>query len=104
MESLDRFILDLTLILLAASVSAVILKKMKQPVVLGYIIAGFLISPNFKWLPTVVDSADISVWADIGMIFLMFSLGLEFNFKKIADVGKSAIITAGTVITAMVII
>ena len=65
MESLDRFILDLTLILLAASVSAVILKKMKQPVVLGYIIAGFLISPNFKWLPTVVDSADISVWADI---------------------------------------
>lgn len=104
MESLDRFILDLTLILLAASISAVILKKMKQPVVLGYIIAGFLISPNFKWLPTVVDSADISVWADIGMIFLMFSLGLEFNFKKIADVGKSAIITAGTVITAMVLL
>lgn len=104
MESLDGFIVDLALILLAASISAVILKKLKQPVVLGYIIAGFLISPNFRWLPTVVHSADVSVWADIGMIFLMFSLGLEFNFKKIAEVGKSAIITAVTVITAMVII
>lgn len=104
MEALDGFIVDLTLILLVASVASVILKKLKQPVVLGYIIAGFLISPNFQWLPTVVNSDDVTVWANIGIIFLMFGLGLEFNFKKIAEVGKSAVITAVTVITAMVII
>jgi Kef-type K+ transport system membrane component KefB len=94
MESLDVFVVDLALILSVASIAAVILKKLKQPVVLGYIAAGFLISPNFTMLPTVVSQEDITVWANIGVIFLMFGLGLEFNLKKIAEVGKSAIITA----------
>lgn len=104
MESLDIFVVDLALILCVASIAAVILKKLKQPVVLGYIVAGFLISPNFTWLPTVVSQSDITVWANIGVIFLMFGLGLEFNLNKIAEVGKSAIITATTVVTAMVVI
>ena len=102
MESLDVFVVDLALILSVASIAAVILKKLKQPVVLGYIVAGFLISPNFTLLPTVVSQEDITVWANIGVIFLMFGLGLEFNLNKIAEVGKSAIITAITVVTAMV--
>ena len=58
---------------------------------LGYIVAGFLISPNFTYLPTVIESEDIHVWANIGVVFLMFALGLEFSFKKLATVGGSAI-------------
>ena len=102
MEHLDSFILDLALILAASSIITVIFKKLKQPVVLGYIVAGFLISPNFEWLPTVISSDSISLWADIGIVFLMFGIGLEFNLHKVAEVGGGAIIIAGTVIAAMV--
>ena len=66
--------------------------------------SGFLISPNFTYLPTVVESADIHVWANIGVVFLMFGLGLEFSFKKLATVGGSAFIVALTVMGAMVLI
>ena len=72
--------------------------------VLGYIVAGFLISPNFVYLPTVVAAEDIHVWANIGVVFLMFGLGLEFSFKKIATVGGSAFVVALTVMSAMVLI
>lgn len=102
MEHLDSFILDLTLIMTAAGIVSLIAKKFRQPVVLGYIIAGFLISPNFTLLPTVVQVEDINTWAELGIIFLMFALGLEFSFTKIAQVGKSAIMTAFTVMAAMV--
>ena len=102
MEHLDSFIVDLALILVAAGVVTILFKKIKQPVVLGYIVAGFLISPNFVWLPTVTDGVNISTWADIGIIFLMFGLGLEFSFHKIAKVGGSAIITAVVVMGAMI--
>lgn len=104
MEHLDSFILDLALIMTAAGLVSLIAKKLKQPVVLGYIVAGFLISPNFEPLPTVVKVEDLNMWADLGIIFLMFALGLEFSFTKIADVGKSAIITAFTVMSVMVVI
>ncbi len=104
MEQLDHLISDLALILVVAGVVSLIFKKIKQPVVLAYIIAGFLISPNFSYLPTVVDIEDIHVWANFGIVFLMFGLGLEFSFKKIATVGGSAIVTAMTVMSAMVII
>ncbi len=104
MEHLDAFIADLALMMLVAAVVSLLFKKLKQPVVLGYIVAGFLISPNFKLLPTVVAVEDISMWGEIGIVFLMFALGLEFSFKKIVDVGKSAIITAMTVMTAMILI
>ena len=91
---LDHLIIDLALILIAASVATLIMKKLNQPIVLGYIIAGFLISPNFIYLPTVVRTEDITSWAEIGIIFLMFALGLEFSFIKIANVGGSAFVTA----------
>lgn len=104
MENLDMLIADLALILVAAGVMSLIFKKLNQPVVLAYIVAGFLISPNFTYLPTVVETGDIHVWANIGIVFLMFGLGLEFSFKKIATVGGSAFVVALTVMTAMIII
>ena len=104
MEHLDMLIADLALILVAAGVMALIFKKLNQPVVLAYIVAGFLISPNFTYLPTVVETGDIHVWANIGIVFLMFGLGLEFSFKKIATVGGSAFVVAMTVMIAMIII
>ena len=102
--TLDSFVTDLALILVTAGVITLIFKKLKQPLVLGYIVAGFLISPNFVYLPTIVDQADIEVWADIGVIFLMFGLGLEFSFKKIASVGASAFTITITVMTFMILV
>ena len=104
MENLDMLIADLALILVAAGLVSLVFKKLNQPVVLAYIVAGFLISPNFTYLPTVVETGDIHVWANIGIVFLMFGLGLEFSFKKIATVGGSAFVVAMTVMTAMIII
>ena len=75
MEHLDYLISDLALILVVAGIVTVIFKKINQPVVLAYIVAGFLISPNFSYLPTVVDAEDIHVWANIGIVFLMFEFG-----------------------------
>lgn len=102
--NLDSLISDLALILIVAAIVTILFKKLKQPVVLGYIVAGFLISPNFTLLPTVVASEDIHVWANIGAVFLMFGLGLEFSFKKIATVGGSAFIIAMTVMGSMILI
>jgi len=93
MNHLHQLIIDLALILGAAGIITLIFKKLKQPVVLGYIIAGLLVSPNFKLFPTITDIESIRVWADIGVIFLLFSLGLEFSFKKLIKVGPSSGIT-----------
>lgn len=101
---LDYLISDLALILIVAAIVTLLFKKINQPVVLGYIVAGFLISPNFVYLPTVVAAEDIHVWANIGVVFLMFGLGLEFSFKKIATVGGSAFVIALTVMSAMIFI
>ena len=101
---LDYLISDLALILIVAAIVTLLFKKINQPVVLGYIVAGFLISPNFVYLPTVVAAEDIHVWANIGVVFLMFGLGLEFSFKKIATVGGSAFVIALTVMSAMLLI
>lgn len=95
---------DLALILVASGIVTIIFRKLKQPVVLGYIVAGFLISPNFDYLPTVVDQADISAWGDVGVIFLMFGLGLEFSFKKLGQVGGSAFTVAATVMAMMILV
>ena len=102
--NLDSFVTDLALILVTAGIITIIFKKLKQPLVLGYIVAGFLISPNFSYLPTVVAQEDITVWADIGVIFLMFGLGLEFSFRKIAAVGASAFTIAVTVMAFMILV
>src|SRR5690554_314206 len=93
MEILPPLINDLGLILITAAVSVVLFKILKQPLVLGYIIAGYLAGPYFSFLPTVQDTNSIEVWAEIGVIFLLFSLGLEFSFKKLVEVGGSAFIT-----------
>ena len=78
MLHLPVLIIDLALILGAAAVVTLLFKKLKQPVVLGYIIAGLLVGPNIKLFPTIVEIKDIRTWADIGVIFLLFGLGLEF--------------------------
>ena len=104
MNHLPTLISDLALIMICAGIITILFKKLKQPVVLGYILAGILVGPYFPLWPTAVDKANIQIWADIGIIFLLFSLGLEFSFKKIVNVGKSAIITASTNILFMLLI
>lgn len=104
MEHLDFLIRDLALILAVASITTIIFKSINQPFVLGYILAGFLTSANFSMLPTVIDASSINIWAELGVIFIMFALGLEFSFHKIANIGGSAIVTATVIITAMVFI
>lgn len=94
MGHLPELIQDLALILIAGAVTTLIFKRIKQPLVLGYIIAGFLVGPHFHFLPTVADTANIDTLAEIGVIFLLFSLGLEFSFKKLMRVGGEASITA----------
>ena len=101
MTHLPNLILDLGLILMAAAVVTLIFKKLKQPVVLGYLIAGFLVGPHFMFFPSVKDTESISIWAEIGVIFMLFGLGLEFSFKKLTKVGKSASITATFEILSM---
>ena len=103
MENLDinSLISDLAFILILGAIASVIFKMLKQPVVLGYIVAGFLASPHFALLPSVGTEANIEFWAQIGIIVLLFSLGLEFSFKKLVDVGGSAIITALIIVLGM---
>ena len=101
---LDSLVMDLSLILIVAGVATLLMKKLKQPPVLGYIVAGFLVSPNLEFFPSIELSQSISSWGEIGIVFLMFALGLEFSFKKIATVGGSAFVTAITVMGAMTFI
>ena len=94
MHSIHILIVDLTLLTIYAAITTLIFKKLKQPVVLGYILAGLLAGPFLNFVPTISDKEDLTLWADIGVIFLLFSLGLEFSFTKMINVGKSAMITA----------
>lgn len=104
MSSLPTLIADLALILICAGVMTLLFKRLKQPLVLGYVVAGFLASPHMPFTPSVMDAANIKTWADIGVIFLLFALGLEFSFKKIVKVGGTAIIAACTVIFCMIML
>ncbi len=94
MNQLPNLIADLGLILTVAAITTLLFKKIKQPLVLGYIIAGVLVGPYVPILPTVLDEASIKVWSELGVIFLLFSLGLEFSFKKVAKVGGTSGVTA----------
>ncbi|MFN8943973.1 MAG: cation:proton antiporter [Pseudobdellovibrionaceae bacterium] len=94
MLHLPDLIRDLAIILVTASIVVLVFKKLKQPVVLGYLVAGFLVGPHFDLFPTVKETKNIQTWAEIGVIFMLFGLGLEFSFKKLFKVGKSAAITA----------
>ena len=104
MESLPALFMDLALILITAGVITVVFKWLKQPLVLGYILAGFFIGPYFKWFPVVTDPTSVHVWSDIGIVFLMFALGLEFSIKKLKKVGATGAITALTELAIMFII
>lgn len=92
---------DLALILIVASTVTLLFKKLKQPLVLGYIMAGFIVSPHMPYTMSVMDTVDIKTWADIGVMFLLFSLGLDFSFKKIIKMGITPVITTLTIIFAM---
>ncbi|MCR5076580.1 MAG: cation:proton antiporter [Prevotella sp.] len=101
MSELPALVEDLALILVVAGFVTLLFRKLRQPLVLGYIVAGFLVSPHMPYLMSVVDKADIQTWADIGVIFLLFSLGLDFSIKKILKMGASPIIAACTIIFCM---
>ena len=101
MAELPALIEDLALILIVAGIVTLIFKRLKQPLVLGYIVAGFLVSPNMPYTTSVVDMASVHMWADIGVMFLLFSLGLDFSFKKILRMGASPIISTCTIIFCM---
>lgn len=102
MEHLPALISDLALILIAAGVVGIVFKRLRQPLVLGYIVAGFLAGPHMPYTPSVEDTGSISTWSEIGVIFLMFTLGLEFSFKKIVKMGLSPVIAACSVMFCMI--
>lgn len=101
MSHLEPLIADLALILICAGVMTLFFKSLKQPIVLGYIVAGFLASPNMPYMPSVTDMHGVHVWSEIGVIFLLFALGQEFSFKKILKMGAAPIIAALAIILAM---
>ena len=104
MSELAPLISDLALILICAGVMTLVFKRLKQPLVLGYIVAGFLASPHVPLTPSVIDVANIHTWSEIGVIFLLFALGLEFSFKKLVKVGGTAVIASCTIIFCMILV
>ena len=101
MAELPTMIQDLALILTVAGIVTLVFKRLKQPLVLGYIVAGFLVSPHMPYMASVADTENVHLWADIGVMFLLFSLGLDFSFKKILKMGASPIISTITIIFSM---
>ncbi len=101
MAELPALINDLALILMVAGIVTIVFKRLKQPLVLGYIVAGFLVSPHMPYTASVMDMESIYLWAEIGVMFLLFSLGLDFSFKKILKMGASPIISTITIIFCM---
>lgn len=94
MQSIPQLVNDLALLLAVAAVATIVCRRFKQPLVLGYVVAGFLVSPAIGWIPNIVETADVSTWSQIGVIFLMFGLGLEFSITRLATAGRPAILTA----------
>ena len=99
---MSPLITDLAYILVVASIVTIIFKRLKQPLVLGYIVAGFLAGPHMPYTPSVSSIEGIKEWGDLGVIFLMFTLGLEFSFKKIVRMGMKPILTAMMVMFCMI--
>ena len=101
MSQIPSLISDLAVILISAGLVTLLFKRLKQPVVLGYIVAGILAGPAITQIPTVTNVESIRIWADIGVIFLLFALGLDFSFKKLMKVGGTAVIGAITIVIGM---
>ncbi len=104
MNELPYLVKDLALILIVAGIVTIVFKKLKQPLVLGYVMAGFLVSPHMPYTMSVIDRDDISTWGEIGVIFLLFSLGLDFSFKKIMKMGASPIISTCSIVFCMMVL
>lgn len=104
MEENSSLAIDLALILISAGITTLIFKALKQPLILGYIVAGFLVGPHWGFFPTVGSSETIEQWSEIGIIFLLFGLGLEFSFKKLIKVGSTALIIVSTILIAMSVV
>lgn len=102
MNELPIIIKDLALILVLAGVVTLLFKKLRQPLILGYIVVGFICGPHLSIFPSVVDQSSVTTWAEIGVIFLMFTLGLEFSFKKLIKMGPSPVVAACTIIFCMI--
>ena len=104
MSEIPSLVQDLAVILIVAGIVTLLFKKLKQPLVLGYIVAGFLVSPHMPLLPLAVDKENIQSWADIGVMFLLFTLGLDFSFKKILKMGSAPVIAALTIVFSMMLL
>ena len=104
MSEIAPLISDLAVILVAAGIVTLVFKWLKQPVVLGYIVAGVLAGPAITFFPTVTDTVNIKIWADIGVIFLLFAMGLEFSFKKLMNVGNTAVVAALVIVCGMMLV
>ena len=101
---LPALIVDLVVILIAAGLTTLLFKWLKQPLVLGYLLAGVLAGPAVKVLPTVREVSSIDTWGEIGVIFLLFNLGLDFSVKKLMKVGGTATVGAATVLIGMMFV
>ena len=104
MSHLPTIITDLAMILLVAGVTTILFKKINQPLVLGYIIAGFITGPNFSFFPTITDKVNVQSWSEIGVICLLFALGLEFSFYKLKKVGSTAFVSTAVIICSMLFV
>lgn len=104
MSELPHLVKDLALILVVAGIVTIVFKKLRQPLVLGYVVAGFLVSPHMPYIMSVADRADIGTWGDIGVMFLLFSLGLDFSFKKIIKMGASPVIATCCIVFCMMML
>lgn len=101
MSEIAPLISDLATILIVAGCVTILFRWLKQPVILGYIVAGLFTGPALSFFPTVSDTANIKIWADIGVIFLLFAMGLDFSFKKLLNVGLSAVMATLTIVCGM---
>lgn len=101
MSEVAPLISDLATILIIAGIITVIFKWLGQPVIVGYIVAGIMAGPSISLFPTVSDQANIKIWADISVIFLLFAIGLDFSFRKLISVGASAIFSTVIIVCGM---
>lgn len=104
MSDIPVMVKDLALMLMVAGIVTIIFKRLKQPLVLGYIVAGFLVSPHMPYTMSVMDETEVESWANIGVIFTLFSLGLDFSFKKIVKMGVSPIISCVSIVFCMMML
>jgi len=97
-----EFLKDLAIIMMIAGLISLLFHRFKQPVVLGYLLAGMIVGPHTPPIPLVTDIATIQTLAELGVVFLLFSLGLEFSLKRLKAVGLTAVVAAITEIVLMI--